>query len=191
MADCEAGIESFQLPDKWSRTEEHEGRRIEKIEGGWRLLNYDKYREMRDAETTRESKREYMRRERASSKVEQSGKSGTPWYQAEAEAEAEKKIKTPLASKLADLSGFDQFWNAYPKKQAKQKAQQAWAKIKPDTELQSAIARGLIAAIASEQWRKDAGQFIPHAATWLNGKRWTDSQTAEIAAQSRMGKFVI
>ena len=23
-------------------------------------------------------------------------------------------------------------------------------------------------------WLKDNGQFIPHAATWLNGKRWND-----------------
>jgi len=26
----------------------------------------------------------------------------------------------------------------------------------------------------SEQWTKDNGQYIPHAATWLNGRRWED-----------------
>ena len=25
-----------------------------------------------------------------------------------------------------------------------------------------------------EQWIKDNGQFIPHAATWLRNKRWED-----------------
>lgn len=26
----------------------------------------------------------------------------------------------------------------------------------------------------SDQWRRDGGQYIPHAATWLNGRRWED-----------------
>ena len=30
----------------------------------------------------------------------------------------------------------------------------------------------------SPQWTKDGGQFIPHPATWLNGKRWEDQVTA-------------
>lgn len=38
-------IESFLSPDPWSRTKENEGRRIEAVEGGWRLLNYEAYRE--------------------------------------------------------------------------------------------------------------------------------------------------
>lgn len=26
----------------------------------------------------------------------------------------------------------------------------------------------------SEQWQKAKGQYIPHASTWLNGRRWED-----------------
>jgi DNA replication protein DnaC len=26
----------------------------------------------------------------------------------------------------------------------------------------------------STEWLKDGGQFIPHPATWLNGRRWED-----------------
>ena len=26
----------------------------------------------------------------------------------------------------------------------------------------------------TEDWMKDGGQYIPHAATWLNGRRWED-----------------
>ena len=36
----------------------------------------------------------------------------------------------------------------------------------------------------SAQWTKDNGQFIPHPATWLNGKRWED----ELAADSSIPK---
>ena len=39
----------------------------------------------------------------------------------------------------------------------------------------------MTAAIAkqklSDQWTKEGGQFIPHPATWLNGKRWEDELT--------------
>ena len=31
----------------------------------------------------------------------------------------------------------------------------------------------------SAQWSKDNGQYIPHAATWLNWKRWEDKLTPE------------
>jgi len=31
-------------PDKFSRTKEHEGRRLEFIDGGWHILNYEAYR---------------------------------------------------------------------------------------------------------------------------------------------------
>jgi hypothetical protein len=34
--------------------------------------------------------------------------------------------------------------------------------------------------VASEQWRRDDGRYIPHPATWLNQRRWEDE--AEPAA---------
>lgn len=43
---CESGLAKFQQPDKYSWTKDNEGRRIEEIDGGWRLLNYAKYRQM-------------------------------------------------------------------------------------------------------------------------------------------------
>ena len=33
----------------------------------------------------------------------------------------------------------------------------------------------------SEQWLKDGGEFIPHPASWLNGRRWEDRPTVEFA----------
>jgi hypothetical protein len=37
-------------PDPDSRTKDHDGRRIEAIEGGWLILNYLKYREVAQAQ---------------------------------------------------------------------------------------------------------------------------------------------
>jgi hypothetical protein len=73
-------------------------------------------------------------------------------------------------------AGFAKFWQAYPRKTAKADARKAfakaWRKLPPfDEEL--ILAGGLERAKAA--WT-DA-QFIPHAATWLNGERWQDEAT--------------
>jgi hypothetical protein len=47
-------IDKFLSPDADSRTQEYEGRRIAKIDGGWVLLNHAKYRAIRDEEDRRE-----------------------------------------------------------------------------------------------------------------------------------------
>lgn len=40
-----AAVATLSSPDPDSRTPDHEGRRIESIEGGWRILNYRAYRD--------------------------------------------------------------------------------------------------------------------------------------------------
>jgi hypothetical protein len=66
--ECQIALDTLLAPDRHSRTPDNEGRRIEPIPGGWRLLNYMKYRDMRDEEATRESKRKYMQNVRAKQK---------------------------------------------------------------------------------------------------------------------------
>ena len=46
LEECKSALATFQRPDPYSRTPDHEGRRIEPIDGGWLLLNYQKYREL-------------------------------------------------------------------------------------------------------------------------------------------------
>jgi hypothetical protein len=48
--EAETAIAKFLAPDPYSRTPDHEGRRIEPIDGGWRILNHHKYREKMSAE---------------------------------------------------------------------------------------------------------------------------------------------
>lgn len=80
-----------------------------------------------------------------------------------------KKPPTPSPS-----VGFDVFWQDYPKKIGKAVAEKSWRLLKPDEQTRALIAAGLDKAKASPQWTKDGGQFIPHAATWLNQRRWED-----------------
>lgn len=54
-------LQSFQEPDPHSRTMDHDGRRIERVDGGYLVLNYVKYREMKDRKTVREQTRERVR----------------------------------------------------------------------------------------------------------------------------------
>ncbi|MFA6271199.1 MAG: hypothetical protein WC657_08420 [Candidatus Paceibacterota bacterium] len=49
--DFDEAIKCLESPDKDSRSDEFEGRRIEKIPGGWRVLNHYKYRDYTYSET--------------------------------------------------------------------------------------------------------------------------------------------
>lgn len=89
----------------------------------------------------------------------------------------EEKNNTPKAPKGAG-SLFESFWNAYPKKVGKDDARKAFAKRKPDAEMLSAMVEAITSQASSPAWTKDAGQFIPNPATWLNGGRWQDGDAS-------------
>ena len=55
-AECEASLAKLLSPDPYSRTKEHEGRRILEVDGGWVILNGEKYRKMMNADERREYK---------------------------------------------------------------------------------------------------------------------------------------
>jgi hypothetical protein len=57
LDECEQALECLKAPDRYSRTQEHDGRRVAEIDGGWRLLNHGKYRALLSAEERREYNR--------------------------------------------------------------------------------------------------------------------------------------
>ena len=65
----ENALITFKSPDHYSRTPDNEGRRVEDIDGGWRLLNHEKYRGIRDEESIKESKRRYINERRKAEKA--------------------------------------------------------------------------------------------------------------------------
>lgn len=68
-------------------------------------------------------------------------------------------------------NSFAEFWAAYPRKVARGTAENAWAKAVKET------APEIIISAVKQQSMAMASQpskFIPHPATWLNGKRWLD-----------------
>ena len=79
---------------------------------------------------------------------------------------------TPPPPPPKALASFDDFWAAYPKRQAKGDAERAWKKIRPDTALFDRMLAAIKAQQANPTWADPT--FIPHPATWLNAKRWED-----------------
>jgi hypothetical protein len=69
---------------------------------------------------------------------------------------------------------FDAFWALYPRKKSKGEAKKAWAQLKPSREIISAIMAKLPLLVASHDWTKEGGQYVPNPATWLRAEGWED-----------------
>lgn len=71
---------------------------------------------------------------------------------------------------------FDDFWREYPRKTNKVAAFKAFKKVCKDRKMLATLLAALAQHRKSKQWKtKD---YIPHAATWLNGRRWEDDLTS-------------
>lgn len=130
-AEADDAISVLLAPDPDSRTPDHEGRRIEAVDGGWRLLNHGKYRARMSQDEQREKARVRMATKRARAKA-------TPAAQPEcspgvtigyallrdvqhAEAEADPKAKDGereparpvMDGEAMILSGFQQRWQRH------------------------------------------------------------------------------
>ena len=69
---------------------------------------------------------------------------------------------------------FEAFWSEYPRKVGKLKALAAWRKSKKARPALGVVLERLSVLKSSEQWTRDASQYIPHPATWLNRGGWDD-----------------
>jgi hypothetical protein len=61
--ECEAAIATLSAPEPDSRTKDDDGRRIQVVEGGWRIVNHRKYRDLRSETQVRTAER--VRRHRS------------------------------------------------------------------------------------------------------------------------------
>lgn len=83
--------------------------------------------------------------------------------------------------------GFDALWAIYPRKVAKADAEKAFRKLAPDAALLEALLAAVTAQAASPKWRESGGEFVPHLATWLNGRRWEDQAPPAAEATGQAG----
>ena len=62
-SECEAALEILAVPDPDSKTPDNDGRRIEKVTGGWLILNARLYRELRTPKQVADAERQARHRE--------------------------------------------------------------------------------------------------------------------------------
>lgn len=67
---------------------------------------------------------------------------------------------------------FHRFWAFYPRGENKQGAIRAWDRLRPTDDQIDQMAKALKRQKQSDSWKNGIG--IPHAATWLNNRRWED-----------------
>ena len=87
------------------------------------------------------------------------------------EVDKDKDKNNPSPPKVEKEVPFNIFWKRYPKKVGKQAARRAWKTHK--AKLQEVL-ESLSWQIASEDWTKEGGKYIPNPATYLNQHRWED-----------------
>ncbi len=179
LEETEIALTTFLSPDKYSRTPEHEGRRIEPIDGGWRLLNYEKHRGLMDEETVAETNRKAQARYREKRK-ESNGKRITvmgcneqsPQAEAEAEAEAKKEQKTIARFSTSEI---EKVYEEYPRKIGKGFAFKAIKKALEALDAEDPVeAMRLRVREFAESPAGHKGEFVPYPATWFNQKRYLD-----------------
>ena len=92
--ECEKALKILSEPDAHSRSTEFEGRRIEPCEGGWLILNGEKYRNKMSLDERREyqriKQREYRERQKALNSCQQNSQQFTH-TEADTDTEAVKK----------------------------------------------------------------------------------------------------
>jgi len=165
--DTETALNKFLSPDKYSRTTDHEGRRIEVIDGGWRLLNHAKYRAIRDEEERKEYKKDWIANKRAADKAVDNVDPSRPQYTNTDPDPYTDPLKTTTDSDDA----FNLAWKIYPRRAGgnpKGKAQKAWdARIKSGADwhdLWDGLIRYREFCKATGKWRTE---YVKQAATFF------------------------
>ena len=210
LKDCEAALKCLMSPDPYSRTKDHEGRRIEEVDGGWNLLNHGKYRRKMNEEERREYNRvkqaEYRarkkkgqasnsvsKREQVSNNVNDGEQASAMSAHTEADTEAEAK-KVSRAKALS--SGFpdelapvlNPLWELAPRESRNRSSRKqvlaAYRKLnpKPDPDM---LHKRIV------EWGNSAGWvdgFAPGLHRFLNEEIFADPpERVAIKAKSQKG----
>jgi hypothetical protein len=78
-------------------------------------------------------------------------------------------------------NAFDRFWNAYPRKHQRRKAEPAWNKIDPSPKLAEHIIEAAAALADHHAEHGTEKKWIREPQNWLTGKGWTEDLPAIFA----------
>lgn len=178
--DTERGYDALEVlgrPDEASRTPDFDGRRLVRVDGGFVVLNFMKYRD-RDYTAAERSKRwrerQKERLQRDATRVDRDDTCDNTHARLLLSSDDLPSVPLPSEKqKKAPNNGeadFARFWDVYDRKEGRKDALAVWRKLNPDPEL---VAKILTAAATLVRLRPDR-KFRPHPDTWLRGERWND-----------------
>lgn len=116
--ECDAALSTLLAPDPDSKSPEHEGRRIEALDGGWLVLNHRAYRDLRTDKQIEVAERQRRFRERHANDAALPVTDVTR----EAYTEAEEEEETTTTAFVYPPE-FELLWNAYPRRAGSNKRQ--------------------------------------------------------------------
>src|SRR5690606_38820441 len=154
----------------------------DEVEGGYQFRNWAEFQPTKaqvdaEREANRARQAEYRARQRnaVTNGATNAATNSTP---TRPDPTRPKKKETTSPSTAAVAAGFEEFWDAYDKKEGRKAAEQKWtiALRKPGV-----TADKLITAahtyIAAQKREGKHPQYTKNATTWLNGEHWNDQPT--------------
>lgn len=104
----EKALAVLEAPDPRSKSQEYDGRRIERFDGGWRILNYERYRDKRSDRQVRDAQRQQRHRDRGVTERDITpshtvSRNVAPDGEADADTKADAETTSPSPAR-ADLS---------------------------------------------------------------------------------------
>lgn len=81
----------------------------------------------------------------------------------------------PPISPMGDCTRrFEIFWEAYPRKVTKERAEKSFAEIDPDEATLSRMLKALEWQKQQPNWQEEGGRYIPYPGNWLKERRWEE-----------------
>ena len=194
LDEASKAVVTLEAPDANSSDPDNDGRRIERVPGGWMVLNANKYRSLVTREIIKEQTKDRVRRFRDAkdgNAVKRTGNAPVTHSNAPvthsnhlvtpSDTDTKAKDNTCAEPPSAGLvpEGFAEFWELYPRKSDRKRAMSVWKQI--PLKDHSAIMANVSGRMRSdESWTKGEGKFIPHPTTYLNGRRWEDEFKSKV-----------
>lgn len=90
----------------------------------------------------------------------------------------------PYPPKGEQEKAFEEFWQAYPRKEDYPPALQAWKELDPDPPMIAAILCAIQRQRTSARWLQKDGQYIPKPAKYLRGRYWENAGPSTAPGES-------
>ena len=195
IAECAAALATFQEPDEYSRTQDNDGRRIERIEGGWLVLNHEKYRNLEDTDDRRRKNaiRQQRHRDRRNGVTrDETLRPVTNVIVAEKSRQADTHTHAHAdAQNSKDLTTFRDTWDAYPRRfggNSRADAERQWnARVRSGVEPSAILAGVQRYAAYCAATGKTNTEFVQAAKTFFGrGRHWEESWEIPPAAKGAL-----